>query len=633
MNDPSHTVLGPELEDEVRDFVRKQSALAELQKDQVRLQNENLRDRDAYELSHLRWRRFNDRVRGVWQSGLAVLIVAIVAGLTAVVWDAAQNHDVVIEPFSVPPPLAERGLTGRVVASKLLDRLQQLQNETGSGRAPSSYANDWTGDIKLQVPDTGLSLGQIIHYLDDALGRQTHLSGEVYETAQGVALTIRLAGAIGLTFKGHTLGPLIERAAKAAYRQAQPYRYSVYLLGQGQMAEAAAIEKDLTRTGSPIDRGWAEEALAVEAINDGLYTAAHARIARVLVDIPGLPNAYGLLGQLSRLIGHDESALIEQRRALAAMDGPGRRSMSAQFAAFYPVLSATYIAQSKGDFAAAAAANNRLAQIESGPVWPILAAIDEAHGHNLHAVRVALQATRFVAADPAVLPDVEGNTLHAEAVFAMKRSDWNIAIARLEAEDKAGAAAAVQEHISDSAMHLRHILPLLAYAEARAGQLRLAHMSIAATPKDCDPCLRARGKIAALEQRYEEAARDFQIVSARSPDIPFADTDWGEMLLRQGKFDAAIAKFASAHKKGPHFADPLEMWGEVLIAKNRSDLALAKFAEADKDAPNWGRLHLEWGEALLWSGHRSEAKKQFNIAAHLFLTPAEWAQLEHVEHV
>ena len=103
------------------------------------------------------------------------------------------------------------------------------------------------------------------------------------------------------------------------------------------------------------------------------------------------------------------------------------------------------------------------------------------------------------------------------------------------------------------------------------------------------------------------------------------------MLLREGKYDAAIAKFESAHKKGPHFADPLELWGEALIAKSRSDLALAKFEQADKNAPNWGRLHLKWGEALMWSGHRGEAKKQFAIASHLFLTPIEKSQLASME--
>jgi cytochrome c-type biogenesis protein CcmH/NrfG len=115
------------------------------------------------------------------------------------------------------------------------------------------------------------------------------------------------------------------------------------------------------------------------------------------------------------------------------------------------------------------------------------------------------------------------------------------------------------------------------------------------------------------------------MVSARSPSIPFADTDWGMMLLQKGDAAGAIEKFRSANRKGPHFADPLEGWGEALMAQNRSDLALTKFEQANRYAPNWGRLHLKWGEALLYSGDKDAAKKQFAIAEGLYLMSTERA--------
>jgi tetratricopeptide (TPR) repeat protein len=100
------------------------------------------------------------------------------------------------------------------------------------------------------------------------------------------------------------------------------------------------------------------------------------------------------------------------------------------------------------------------------------------------------------------------------------------------------------------------------------------------------------------------------------------------MLLKKGDYGAAIALFAVAHKKGSHFADPLEMWGEALMNQNRSDLALAKFEEAANDAPNWGRLHLKWGEALFYAGRADEAKEQFRIAGSLELNAKEKAELK-----
>ena len=104
------------------------------------------------------------------------------------------------------------------------------------------------------------------------------------------------------------------------------------------------------------------------------------------------------------------------------------------------------------------------------------------------------------------------------------------------------------------------------------------------------------------------------------------------MPMAKGDYDDAIAKFAEANQKGPHFADPLEMWGEALMLKRRSDLALAKFEEANKYPPNWGRLLLKWGEALLWSGRRDDAKNQLAVASDLDLTPSQKSELAKVSH-
>ena len=51
---------------EARDYLRKQSLLADLEIDK-------LRKEDEFELSHLRWRRFNDQMKGALQI-LTVLV-------------------------------------------------------------------------------------------------------------------------------------------------------------------------------------------------------------------------------------------------------------------------------------------------------------------------------------------------------------------------------------------------------------------------------------------------------------------------------------------------------------------------------------------------------------------------------
>jgi len=161
------------------------------------------------------------------------------------------------------------------------------------------------------------------------------------------------------------------------------------------------------------------------------------------------------------------------------------------------------------------------------------------------------------------------------------------------------------------------IAPLLGVAQAHVGQFAQAHATIDRTPRDCVPCETARGDVDALERNWNGAAFWFARAIHDAPSLPFADNDWGTMLLRKGDLDAAMAKFASAHAKGPRFADPLELWGEALITRSGSDLAVAKFAEANRYAPNWKRLHQKWGEALSYIGRKDEAAKQLAIARSL----------------
>jgi tetratricopeptide (TPR) repeat protein len=220
-------------------------------------------------------------------------------------------------------------------------------------------------------------------------------------------------------------------------------------------------------------------------------------------------------------------------------------------------------------------------------------------------------------------------TAVVDALIAMGHVDWQVAIDTLSRDRMAARDAAIKTHGLHSDRSSREMVtgPMLAVLYAHIGDWAKADGMLKTLPDDCDICARAHGKVETIHRNWNIAARWFALVSARSPDIPFADSDWGAMLLTKGDLDGAIAKFESANRKGTHFADPLEMWGEALIAKDRSDLALAKFTEADRYAPNWGRLHLKWGEALYWSGDRVGAGQQLAIATQLALTPAEKAEL------
>jgi DNA-binding XRE family transcriptional regulator len=197
--------------------------------------------------------------------GLSLAVgLALALAVAAMAWRAHEARGMRIEAFSVPPELAQRGVTGQVVASQLLDRLRVLQAKTVIKRPASSSADGWRMDINVETPETGVSIGALNRSLRGWLGSETHISGEIVRTPLGLAVTARVGPAPGWRFEGPdaSLDMLMAQAAEAIYAQTQPYHWAVYLSSTGRQDEALATYKELARSGSPEDRHRASVALS-----------------------------------------------------------------------------------------------------------------------------------------------------------------------------------------------------------------------------------------------------------------------------------------------------------------------------------------------------------------------------------
>jgi tetratricopeptide (TPR) repeat protein len=614
--------------EEARAFLREQTVL-------VRLQAHELKHELKLRHWSLRVRHVSDAMKLAFEVGLAFIVLALAAGLATAIWSASRADGLVIRSIAVPPSMASQGLTGEVVASKLLDRLTTMQNSTASVRAASTFANDWANDIKVEIPDTGVSLGEAMRYLRNTLGHEIHLSGEIVDTANGIALTLRLDDRPGLTFEGASgdLNGIVQRAAEAVFRAAQPYRYSVYLGGQGRFRESVQVEKMLTRSGTPDDRAWGYNGLALRAQLEGKYSESETYARRALMADPELPNPMIAIGNLDSRRGHDEDALATALRVGEMYRGPGARELDSAAVKPSATLSEIKVAELTGDYRVALREHDSIVLVpgvSSAAQNTIFSAIDEALSHDLAAARARLAGLE--PADLVPTPNAPATTAflnYARGMISLAGQDWTNAIKWFELSENVAHAAALASKgsFSDRLYPEEFVGPWLAYAYAMRGEQAKADAILKTLAPDCYLCTRLRGRVDAARGNWRGAADWFADATRQGPSLPFADTDWGAMLLARGDYDAAIDKFHEANLKGPHFADPLEMWGEALMAKNRSDLALAKFDEANKYAPNWGRLHLKWGEALMYAGKKDESQKQFAIAGNLDLTPGERSEL------
>ncbi|HKD48754.1 MAG TPA: hypothetical protein VKB67_13795 [Rhizomicrobium sp.] len=578
---------------------------------------------------------------GIWQMRLGVLLriatafigVIIAAALAWLVWNTSSSNNLVIDSFAVPPDLAARGLSGPVVAAKLSDKLAMMQAETSTVRPPKSYANGFAETLKLEIPETGVSLSELDRFLREKLGHDLHIGGEMVQTDQGVALTARVGNNGSATVAGAEaeVDALLQKLAERVYRITQPFRFSSWLRTQGRIEDGIVTLKALATNGPNVERAWAYNAWANDASQYQSDSADQPLLRRgFTLD----PNNYSILTNIAGAeyrFGRWEDSQRDYSATLAALLAHGRDYTLPETMAGLEQDFRAIILMHRGALLEAVD-QARTAIVEDAghkgqfPIFSVRLAGYLVALHELGASRAALAEFRAGAnySNPGFSAIA---ALHARLMIALEAHDWPGVMAAERALPQLLA-----NYPGMAADKPVMIDPVVALALAHMGQFAAAESRLKPMPADCYPCLRARAQVAQMQGQDARVDWWFSRAVAAGPSLPYAESEWGRALLDRGKPDEAIEKFKLSNKKGPHFADPLEGWGEALMAKNQSHLALAKFEEANKYAPNWGRLHLKWGKALFYAGNKAEAQKQFVRAAQLDLTPSEKAEIAAMNH-
>jgi len=603
-----------------------------------------LKKQDAFidDQRHHLHEQFKQLHLNIWEKWLGILLrlatavvgIAVAGGFGFMVWDAAHSKGLVVEPFNVPLDMAARGLTGEVVAGQMIDKLTTM-TKSESSRAAQSYANNWGNNIKVEIPETGVSIGELRNFLREWLGHDIHASGDIYRTAEGIAVTARASGEEGATFAGKEsdLDTLMQKAAEHVYEVTQPYRYANYLdrnydpkgLAQ-RVAKATAVYRRLIAGDDTKEQAWAWNGLATIQFN---FYADNRKSAwyygKALATDPDFTLVYYASSARNGPLGQEEEGFRRQKEFIRRAE-LGTPELNPRYArsALAQAKGATLLAV--GDFTAAIS-------IEKGAAENLDSFSVLGRGNFLNVALSAMARIHDPGAMRGYLKALGWTRMPAGYVTplfwsAMDSGNWQDMLATEPGMNAPSSANRLSpsKHISNGD-NTPSLWPLYAYAHARIGDFADAEKLLAPLAEDNAPAVRMRAMIAELKGDHARADWWFARSEAQTPSLPLTDLWWGQALLKRGKPDEAIEKFTRANKLGPHFADPLEGWGEALMAKNQSHLAMAKFAEAEKYAPNWGHLHLKWGEALVYAGKRDEAKAQFDRAASLDLTSAEKSEL------
>ncbi|MBV9548976.1 MAG: hypothetical protein JO256_04815, partial [Alphaproteobacteria bacterium] len=531
----------------------------------IHLQMEEMRAEEPYKLSHYRLRRFSDWAKAAFEFSLGLIALAIVAIGAASVWNALHSDGLIVESFTVPPELAEKGLSGQVVAGQLTDLLIAMQAETSSSRAARSYSNNWGDDIKVEIPETGVSVGEAWRFLRRWLGNETHVGGEVWKTDSGIAMAARVSGGGSSVVRGGAgdLDALIQKTAEDIYRRTQPYRFALYLASHGRQEEALGRFKALALNGPAGERGWGYLGWS-NMVVDTAYPAERERLLLVAQQYD-VAVATSNLGNMEAALGRAEAALnlLRKARDMVARDS-GMGQKDAQVRSYDGSLAA-----SVGDWSVAVesrkyAIATNLQGLNGSLSYPLAAA--QISDHDLAGARATMENPLPSNAISPISDQL--SRMRLDGQMAIAQEDW----ARAYDTDQA-TLALERKYPARMAFRRTRDNPGSAVLAARLGKFAEAEALLRPLPPDCYQCLYSRAIVADLEGQHERADWWFARAVAQAPSLPIAEQWWGKDLLDRGKPDDAIVQFKRANQKSPHFPDPLQGWGEALMAKNQSHLA------------------------------------------------------------
>jgi len=572
--------------------------------------------------------RFRNRIKAVRDIAIAVVVLLLAAGVIGFVWNARQASGLVIQPLSTPPDLAQRGLDSRAVSSQLLDRLNRLQAETDSIRTANTYANNWQGDVSVEIPSTGVSIGELDRWLRGALGRETIISGEVTRAGESLSMTVRTPSGGGRTIVSPTgdLDALVQGAAEAIYEITQPYRYAIYLKQGGRRDEGLAVLRKLAASGAPLDRAYANLGLGVDLDKQGYFDQGMVRYRRALEIDPDFAPAESNLAAIYDMVGETERALAGSNRLVRILNGPGRRVLQPGPAEVTEILNRAFIAAYQGDATAAA---DLIGTLVGKQEYAGIVQAAPLHQASLLVAAHDLGRARRVLADVGVASAVQSYRITGvhyglsipTADLLIARELWPQALAELQVWE---GIVSQPDHIPQIPML---IWPRMAEVMARMGRVEEAVALIGRTPTNCYRCLTARARIAELAGDRAGADRWSAEARRQGPSLPFAFAERGQMLMARGDVDGAIDFYEQAVERGPRWADPQKYWGDALMAQGDEGGAIRKYRAAADRAPRWGALHLAWGRALEAQGRRDQARDKYTEAARMDLSAADRAEV------
>lgn len=568
------------------------------------------------------------RIKRLLWGGLVAVMLGLMILLAIAMVNASRSHALIVEPFHVPASLEARGLDGSVIASRMIDRFAAMRDQSDSSRAEDSYANGGDGDIKISIPNTGVSIGEVWRYLRDWLGHDRRIGGEVTTVGDQVEITARISGGKGESFRAPLADPTpaIDAAAASIFKQTQPYRYALVVARTKGPEASIPLMRDLAEQGDDVrERQWGFVGWENGLITLGRVDEAALRLRQGIALDPSFGKGHANLGNVLAYEGRYEEMVAAYRTSLRLIHSPQQSQLSVNGFAHVRYSNIGAIAAARRDDQAA------LAVLQHEGTLP------EYNGNARNARMSSLVSLarlgefKRVAASLPLLPFADpvfggqAKAIAAEVAWEAGRIDKAVLLME----------QTIAFQVLPKGKSIADVAPtgVAEYAEmlVAAGRSADAAKAIAPTRGDCYPCLVARGEVAAAQHDLTGATRWFAEAARQGPSLPQADYQWGRMLAANDNPPAALAHFAVAAKRGPGWYEPPYAAGRLLIAGHRFAEARTQLEKAHAAAPRRADVMLALGRAQWLNGDRKAALATWAGARKLDLLRPDLAWLARID--
>ncbi|MCK6451219.1 MAG: tetratricopeptide repeat protein [Alphaproteobacteria bacterium] len=563
-------------------------------------------------------------IRNVSLSIAVILVVLFAGGLTfhEVFW----VNRVVIQPIEVPKELSEKGISSRIAAQRLYDkllRINDLQDKQWPLIGPEWVAPD------LALPGLEMSLRQIIGVIKSTIGRpDKEIAGEIIHSpsasGQGVSFVQRREIRMGVHYELHLR---VDGQSVKPTRESRPRALSDIdkLFEDGAELLLRAVDASLL---AGYYRRHKPE-LAEEIIEYCLRECSATRRA----------SSYYQLAQIHSGKGRHREAIYWYKRSLLMKDDEFTNLINIGYS--YEMLGDRE--QARSWYEKAYDVQHRLNRRNRAIINNNLGAMYLVDGNLFLAQKLLLEALAY---DPKLelahrnlgsfyLTVGEGDKArnHFERVLELELTNKNRHLRELSrlflkqgdalsAEEK--ARAALQNDPKDHLAYYR-----LAVALEKQGDFQGALKGLRDALRIDHRYDGAYAQLAHLLNRMDQEEEAFAVLETAADEVAnpgFIYAVWGEILLRHKKHSEAAAKYILAEKAGYRTASATQNWGYAYFNGGEYSAAAEKLREAAKlDATNPG-IFDDLADACVMAKEWAEADQAREVAdrlrSHISMKPS-----------